>query len=102
MFLDKRFCPIRAIISLQKSSKKIGCFNTALPVFQFGSGKFLTVSALSGILKKLVSKSKFKNRKISAKSMHSGVPTDLENRPDLVNDLHIKIWEGWKSEAYQR
>ena len=101
-FPDKRFCPISAVLSLRKTSQKIGYFDKKLPIFRFESGKFLTVSALSGILKKLLAKGKFKNRKISAKSLRSGVPTDLENHPDLFDDFHIKIWGRWKSDAYQR
>ena len=101
-FPNKHFCPIRAMISLKKSSESESCFDPNLPVFRFSSGKFLTVSSLSGILKTLIAKSKFKNRKISAKSLRSGVPTDLENHPDLFDDLHIKIWGRWKSDAYQR
>ena len=101
-FPVKQFCPIRAMISLKKSSQKSGCYDFKLPVFRFDSGKFLTVSSLSCILKKLLAKSKFKNRKISAKSLRSGVPTDLENNPDLFDDLHVKIWGHWKSDAYQR
>ena len=101
-FPNKHFCPIKAILALEKSSRKSGCFNENLPIFRFLSGKFLTVSALSDILKKLLGKSKFKNRKISAKSLRSGVPTDLENHPELFDDMHIKIWGRWKSNAYQR
>ena len=102
VFPDKRFCPIRAMKKLKKTAKKNGFFQQNLPVFWFESGKCLTISALSDIVKKLLKKSKFKNRKISAKSLRSGIPSDLENHPDLFNDLHIKIWGRWKSNAYQR
>ena len=101
-FPIKTFCPIQALVTLKRSSEKNKCFHQDLPIFRFASGKFLTTSALSGILKKLLTKSKFKNKKISAKSLRSGVPTDLENNPDLFDDLHIKIWGGWRSNAYQR
>ena len=101
-FPIKNFCPIHALVKLKKSSEKTGCFNPVLPIFRFSSGKFFTTSALSGILRKLLAKSKFKNKRISAKSLRSGVPTDLENNPDLFDDLHIKIWGRWKSNAYQR
>ena len=101
-FPNKNFCPIHAQISLKKSSRKNGCYNPEYPIFWFASGKLLTTSALSGILKKLLAKSKFKDKKILAKSLRSGVPTDLENNPDLFNDLHIKIWGRWKSSSYQK
>ena len=101
-FPNTKFCPIHALISLKKSSQKNRCYNPEYPIFWFASGKLLTTSALSGILKKLLAKSKFKDKKISAKSLRSGVPTDLENNPDLFNDLHIKIWGRWKSSSYQK
>ena len=101
-FPDKHFCPIRAMKKLKKSAKKAGFFQQNLPIFRFESGKCLTISNLSDIVKKLLKKSKFKNLKISAKSLRSGIPSDLENYPDLFNDLHIKIWGRWKSNAYQR
>ena len=101
-FPDKCFCPIKALKTLKKSSIQQENFQHEFPVFRFGSGKFLTVSALSDIFKSLLSKGKFSKKKISAKSMRSGIPTDLENHPALFNDLHIKIWGRWKSKTYQK
>ena len=57
-FPNKCFCSIRAMEKLKKTAKKKGFFQQNLPVFRFeSSGKF--------------KKSKFTNRKISAKSLRS-------------------------------
>ena len=70
-------------------------------LFKFPNKRFCPVRALK-VLKKLLAKSKFRNWNISAKSMRAGIPSDLENFPDLLNDGHIKVWGRGKSNVYQR
>jgi hypothetical protein len=100
-FTDPDLCPVRALKILQKSQKRAEIWGEKLPVFRFGSGKNLTVSNLSRLLKKLLAKTKYRYRPISAKSIRSGLPTDMESHPDLMNDQHIKNWGRWRSKSYQ-
>ena len=62
-FPNKRFCPIRAMEKLKKKMQKTRIFQQNLPVFRFESGKFLTISALSDILQKLLKKKKIQKPK---------------------------------------
>ncbi len=100
-FPEKSLCPVFALKKLRKMQNKKGYFSPNQGVFRFESGKMLTVSNLSKTMKKLFRKTKFKNQLLSAKSLRSGFPTDLENLPESFKDDHIKIWGRWKSNAYQ-
>ncbi len=98
---DKTLCPVYALRKLKKKQIKDGTYQPSQGVFKFESGKMLTVSGLSKTIKKLLRKTEFRNKKISAKSLRSGFPSDLESLPEDFCDAHIKIWGRWKSSAYQ-
>ena len=100
-FPEKSLCPVVALKKLKKMQIKKGYFSPSQGVFRFESGKMLTVSNLSKTMKKLFRKTKFRNQLLSAKSLRSGFPTDLENLPETFKDGHIKIWGRWRSNAYQ-
>ncbi len=100
--LPKRsFCPVCCLKKLRRSQMNHGVFGELAPVFRFGSGKSVTVSSFSAILARLLRHSRFANLRITAKSIRSGLPTDLEQDPDIFPDAHIKNWGRWKSRAYQ-
>jgi len=101
-FSDTRFCPVIALKKLKRFLKKHGSYNPKNPVFSFASGKLLTVSKLSKLLKKMLAKTEFGHLNVTARSMRAGIPTDLESRPDLADDRHVKAWGRWRSGAYQR
>jgi hypothetical protein len=86
---------------LKEERSRTGSSDENVPVFRFKSGKNLTVSGLNHILKDLLKNSKFKGLRISARSLRSGLPSDLEDRPDLIQDPHVKCWGRWRSQAYQ-
>jgi hypothetical protein len=98
---NKNFCPVRAVQKLKQSQKREKIWSKTLPVFRFGSGKNLTVSELSRLMKVLLKKTKFRDRNITAKSIRSGLPSDMETRPDLMHDAHVKCWGRWRSKSYQ-
>jgi len=99
---DPKVDPVKMIRSLKSKQQNLGIWSENLPVFRFESGKNLTVSKLSQILRKIFRKTKFASLKISAKSMRAGIPTDMESHPSLINDTHIKIWGRWKGKSYLR
>jgi len=101
-FGHEKFCPVKAVLNLMKEQKICGIFDPKQPVFRFRSGKNLTVSGMSAILKGFTKKGKLAGRRITASSFRSGVPSDMEGRPDLFSDLHIKGWGRWESGAYRR
>jgi hypothetical protein len=98
---NKDFCPVRAVKNLKKMQQREGIWSENLPVFRFGTGKNLTVSELSRLIKALLKKTKYRHRNISAKSIRSGLPSDMECRPDLMHDAHVKCWGRWRSKSYQ-
>jgi hypothetical protein len=100
-FPDERFCPVKLLRMLKEERSRTGSSDENVPVFRFKSGKNLTVSGLNHILKDLLKNSKFKGLRISARSLRSGLPSDLEDRPDLIQDPHVKCWGRWRSQAYQ-
>lgn len=101
-FPERSLCPVSALKRLKSLQKKQGVYEKNSPVFRFGSGKNLTVSGLTHILKSLLSHTSHSSLNISAKSLRAGIPSDMEGRPDLVDDEHIKNWGRWRSVAYQR
>jgi hypothetical protein len=100
-FPEKRWCPIAALKGLKKVQKSLGIWSENLPVFRFGSGKNLTVSGLSQFLSKLLKHTRFRHLAITARSIRSGFPTDMESFPDLMHDGHVKCWGRWRSRSYQ-
>ncbi len=101
-FEAKSFCPIRALKQLRTAQRRAGIWRPDKPVFRFGSGKNLTVRNLSRTLKKVLRKTEMGKLNITASSLRSGVPTDMESRPDLFGDSQIKNWGRWRSDAYRR
>jgi hypothetical protein len=94
-------CPVRALKILRKSQRKRKIWQKRLPVFRFGTGKNLTVSELSRVIKILLKKTTYRHQHLTAKSLRSGLPTDMESRPDLMADPHVKCWGRWRSRTYQ-
>ena len=97
----RSYCPVCCLKKLRHLQKVHGVFSESEPVFRFGTGKSVTVSSFSSILARLLRHSQLANLRITAKSMRSGLPTDLEQDPDIFPDAHIKNWGRWKSRAYQ-
>jgi hypothetical protein len=101
VFPDSKFCPVRALKRLKNAQQQKGVWDPLLPVFRFGSGKNLTVFRLSNIIKNLLRKTSLRSKNFSARSLRSGLPSDMEGRPDLMQDEHIKNWGRWRSSSYQ-
>ncbi len=96
------YCPVRALDRLADLQKGAGIWDLNLPVFRLASGKNLTVSSVSKILRGLLVRSEFRSHLITASSFRAGVPTDMEGRPDLFGDDRIQSWGRWRSTAYRR
>jgi hypothetical protein len=100
-FPNADLCPVATLSALRSWQQKAKIFSDQMPVFRFGSGKNLTVSGLSRILRTLLRRTRFRNLNISAKSIRSGLPTDMECHPDLMHDGHVKNKGRWRSRSYQ-
>jgi len=101
-FKDEKICPVRAISELMRIQKESQIFDAEKPVFRFKSGKNLTVFGMSAILKELTKSGELAGKRLTSSCFRSGVPSDMEGRPDLFTDLHIKGWGRWESGAYRR
>ncbi len=100
-FEDPELCPVAALDRLAAAQKAKGKWDPAAPVFRFGSGKNLTVSGATRLIKILLKKTEFSQQNLTASSLRSGIPTDMKSRPDLFGDTQIKSWGRWRSGAYQ-
>ena len=56
---------------------------------------------MSKTLTKLTRKTQYAGAALAASSFRSGIPTDMESRPDLFQDTQIKSWGRWRSRAYR-
>ncbi len=97
-----KFCLVNNLKKLKKSQQNIGIWSADAPVFRLGSGKNLSVKKLSGTMSKIFRKTCYSHLRVSASSFRSGVPTDMEGRPDIFGDTQIRSWGRWKSEAFRR
>ena len=100
-FEDPQLCPVRLLERLVAAQKAANIWDKDGPVFRFKSGKNLTVSRASKMMKILLKNTEFKGENLSASSLRAGVPTDMESRPDLFKDTQIKSWGRWRSGAYR-
>jgi len=100
-FEGKSCCPIKAIKCLKELSKKSG--SESYPVFTFSNGKFLTCKRMNELiihfLKPHLNDEAYS---YSCKSFRAGLPSALAAYPNLENDVHIKRWGRWNSNAYER
>jgi len=95
------FCPVNCLNTLKSAQEIEGIFEESGPVFRFKSGSALTVAKFTKTIRKLLRHSPFRSAKISARSLRSGLPSDMETDPDYFTDAHIKCWGRWRSRAYE-
>ena len=96
------FCPVSNLHRLKISQQNSGIWSADAPVFRLGSGKNLSVKRLSGTMRKIFWKTCCSHLRVTASSFRSGLPTDMEGRPDIIGDTQIRSWGRWKSEAFWR
>jgi hypothetical protein len=97
----RKCCPIKALKCLKDLSEKTG--SESYPVFAFSNGTFLTCKRMNDlIIHFLKPHLNEKAYEYSCKSFRAGLPSALAAYPNLENDVQIKRWGRWNSNAYER
>jgi hypothetical protein len=92
-------CPVEALTGLAQN--KPGHAGNS-PVFQFESGKLLTVQKFTNIVRTLLSKHLGPSSSlVSAHSFRAAIPSILAKFPDVVASTDICNWGRWRSSAFQ-
>jgi hypothetical protein len=100
-FPDDAYCPISALQNLKLLSTATG--SEKIPVFSFGAKNFLTCKKMNEII--FFSLSKHIGSEAlaySCKSFRAALPSALASIPKLENDVHVKRWGRWHSNAFER
>jgi hypothetical protein len=91
-------CPVAALKGLKESDKKRGGED---PVFMFKSGKLLTVSKFTSVVRCLLQKHVGeKAQLISAHSFRGAIPSILAKFPDTIAAADICNWGRWSSTSF--
>jgi hypothetical protein len=100
-FPNENCCPIEALKCLLKMSN---CDSSSeIPVFSFGNGKFLTIDKMNGFIVKFLEPFIGADAKLySCKSFRAALPSALATFPHIGNDVSIKRWGRWNSDAFER
>ena len=101
-FADKNFCPVEGLEKLEQAQKARRLWASDLPVFRLTRWRNLTVKKVSKIIGNISRQKPRMEGKFSAGSFRSGIPSDMEGRPDLFKDTLIQCWGRWRSDAYRR
>jgi hypothetical protein len=100
-FPDEAYCPINALLNLKKLSKVSGC--EKIPVFSFGKNNYLTIRKVNEVLFFTLSRNIGSEASAySCKSFRAALPSALSSNPKLENDINVKRWGRWHSNAYER
>jgi len=91
----KHFCPVRALRHLRQAAQDKKIFHPHSQVFT----KNFSYQKFYGLLKRLTKADP--NMQISPNSFRAGIPTLIEENPQIGADRHAKIWGRWKSQAYE-
>jgi hypothetical protein len=96
-------CPVQALKNLKEKQIKAGVYDTSLPVFRFGNGRYLTMSQLNSTLSLLLADICVPGvSSITCHSFRAGIPSTLALFPELHTDDLIKGWGRWASDCYTR
>ncbi len=95
---DPNFCPVVALARLRESERNLGMGSRDSPVFRETGGKLLT----KRVFLQLVNSTKGgKGATISGKSSRTGLPSALEDFPEIFRDSHVKALGRWRGRSYQ-
>jgi hypothetical protein len=94
-------CPLMALQCLKNLSN--AKLSDETPIFTFSNGIFLTMSRMNNLivhfLKPFIgAQAHF----YSCKSFRAALPSALASHPRLENDVYIKRWGRWNSQAFER
>ncbi len=95
---DPNLCPVIALARLRESELNLGMGSKDSPVFRETGGKLLTKRCFLQIVNSTQGE---KGTKISGKSFRTGLPSALENFPEIFRDSHVKALGRWRGRSYQ-
>ena len=94
-------CPVEAFENWKKDAERANLTNPNLPVFRFTSGHNISIKCLNSVLKSLLQENiDWNKHTISAHSFRAGLPSELEQFPDLLNDKEVRGWGRWASDCH--
>jgi hypothetical protein len=95
-------CPVKALNKLKKLHIEHKMYSKNLPVFTFGSGKFLTTCKMNELLGKLLEGFFDDNvNSITCHSFRAAIPTCIANHPDKSYVSDLKEWGRWEGNSYK-
>jgi hypothetical protein len=95
---NESFCPVRALKRLNASQKNFGLGEPHLPVFRKTGGRILTKKGFLNEINNILAD---RSEKLSGKSFRTGLPSALENFPNIFKESHLKALGRWRSRSYQ-
>jgi hypothetical protein len=95
---DEGLCPVRALRRLKASQGNLGLGESHLPVFRKSSGKFLTKGGFLDEINRILGRHSIG---LTGKSFRTGLPSALENFPQIFQESHLKALGRWKGRSYQ-
>jgi hypothetical protein len=95
---DKFLCPVNALARLKKSEQNLGMGSELSPVFKETGGKLLTKKVFLKIVNAATGKV---DSEITGKSFRTGLPSAMENFPEIFRDSHVKALGRWRGHSYQ-
>ena len=100
-FLQDTCCPVQAIVCLFNSAKEKNLEDR--PVFTFENGSHLTLSKMNNFIVSFLEPQLGDQANFySCKSFRAALPSALASHPHQENDVFIKRWGRWNSEAFER
>jgi hypothetical protein len=95
---DEGLCPVRALRRLKASQGNLGLGEPHLPVFRKSCGKFLTKGSFLDQINRVLERHSIG---LTGKSFRTGLPSALENFPQIFQESHLKALGRWKGRSYQ-
>jgi hypothetical protein len=95
---DEGFCPVRALKRLKASQENFGLGEPQLPVFRKSGGKILTKRGFLAEVNRILGNHSIQ---LTGKSFRTGIPSALENFPQIFQESHLKALGRWKGRSYQ-
>ncbi len=95
---EPSFCPVGALKRLKASQLNMGMGEPSLPVFRKSGGLALTKRVFLDTVNGLLDG---KTANLTGKSFRTGLPSALENFPEIFRESHLKALGRWKGRSYQ-
>ncbi len=100
---DKRYCPVKFMLSLHDLCWSRGKGQNCDNIFQWDSGKLVTISVLNNYLRDWL-QPRFSDlqSKFSAHSFRAGLPSMMATCPDAFSEEDCQLVGRWRSNTVRR